>query len=269
MGLKVGVRVNFPVELNRTGLTDVKYEIVKCLVDGTLSSFKVATVAAEITTGTFEGAYLAFFTPDATAYYFWVARSTATGLFTGGVIPVEVGEEKDIEDKIDTADALIDAIIADIGVFPSANYATLAAYVEDIRTRLIAIVADTGAITWGDITTILALVDSAESAGPYSYLDAGGEQDIYEDTAVTRRRIWFEVSNRNMTQTGTFRIYRMVNGANYDLYIEQAVLIAAGEDRAWDAEFTVNQHWKITYEEDVNEAANRDIPYNVIMQVIE
>ena len=36
----------------------------------------------------------------------------------------------------------ITAIIADIGVFPTANYATLAAYVEDIRTRLITILAD-------------------------------------------------------------------------------------------------------------------------------
>ncbi len=54
-----------------------------------------------------------------------------------------------------TADGLIDAIIADIGVFPTANYATLAAYVEDIRTRLIAIVADTGAISWGDITGLV------------------------------------------------------------------------------------------------------------------
>ncbi len=49
----------------------------------------------------------------------------------------------------------IAAIQADIGVFPTANYATLAAYVEDIRTRLIAIVTDTGAIVWGDITGIV------------------------------------------------------------------------------------------------------------------
>jgi len=170
---------------------------------------------------------------------------------------------------IATIDGLIDAITADIGVFPTANYATLAAYVEDIRTRLVAIVADTGAIAWGDITAILGLVDSAEAAGPFSYLDAGGEQDVYEDTVTTRRRITVRVSNRNMTQTGTFRIYVKEDGANYDQYIEQAVLIAAGEDRSWDRDLTLNQHWKITYEEDVDEGANRDIPYNIIAQVIE
>jgi len=41
-----------------------------------------------------------------------------------------------------TLPATLAAIIADIGVFPSANYATLAAYVEDIRIRLIDILAD-------------------------------------------------------------------------------------------------------------------------------
>jgi len=68
-------------------------------------------------------------------------------------LPVDPADASDIatahgllatEAKQDIIDGLIDDIIADIGVFPSANYATLAAYVEDIRTRLIAIVADTG-----------------------------------------------------------------------------------------------------------------------------
>lgn len=148
----------------------------------------------------------------------------------------------------------ITGLVNDMGVFPTANYASLAIYVEDIRTRLIA---------------ILGLIDSGEVAGPFSYLDAGAEQDVYEDTSTTRRRIWFDVSNRNMTQTGTFRIYRKVNGANYDIYIVQAVVVGGGDERAWDREFTTNQHWKITYEEDVDEGANRDIPYNIITQVIE
>ncbi len=119
------------------------------------------------------------------------------------------------------------------------------------------------------IATILGLVDSTEAVGPYSYVDAGGEQDVYEDAVTTRRRIWVSASNRNMTQTGNFRIYRKEDGANYDLYIEEPVLVAAGSERAWDREFTTNQHWKITYEEDVDEGAARAIPYNVIIQVIE
>ena len=120
-----------------------------------------------------------------------------------------------------------------------------------------------------DLSMIKNLVDTTEAAGPYSYLDAGGEQDVYEDTATTRRRIWLDVSNRNMAQTGIFRIYRKVNGVNYDKWLSHPIAIGANDDRAFDVEFTINQHWKITYEEDADEAAARDIPYNVITEVKE
>lgn len=119
------------------------------------------------------------------------------------------------------------------------------------------------------IAILTALVDSVQFTGPKSYLDAGGEQTVRENVLGTRRRIWLNFSNRNMTQTGTFRIYFKVDGGNYDLYVEQPVTVGAGDERAFDAEFTVNQDWKLTYEEDVDEGAARDIPYNFIMQVIE
>jgi len=108
-----------------------------------------------------------------------------------------------------------------------------------------------------------------EAAGPYSYLDAGGEQTVYESNLVTRRRVSVEVSNRNMTQTGVFRLYRKVDGTNYDLWIKQAVAVGASDERAWDKDFVTNQAWKITYTEDVDEAAARAIPFNVITEVFE
>ena len=119
------------------------------------------------------------------------------------------------------------------------------------------------------IAILTALVDSVQFTGPKSYLDAGGEQTVRENILGTRRRIWLNFSNRNMTQTGTFRIYWKVDGANYDLYAKQPVTVGAGDERAFDVEFTVNQDWKLTYEEDVNEGAARAIPYNVIMKEIE
>lgn len=60
-----------------------------------------------------------------------------------------------IDNEIAVIAGLIVDIILDIGVFPTANYATLAAYVEDIRTRLIAIQAD--------LTTIDGIVDDIET----------------------------------------------------------------------------------------------------------
>lgn len=66
----------------------------------------------------------------------------------------------DLQGYLDALDGLIDGIIADLGVFPTVNYATFAAFVEDVRTQLLAIVADTGAIVWGDITTIDGNIDT-------------------------------------------------------------------------------------------------------------
>lgn len=131
-----------------------------------------------------------------------------------------------------------------------------------------------------DVDTLLARLTAAragyldflqttEAAGPYSYLDVGGEQDVYENLVVTRRHVWVSFSNKNMTQTGTFRLYRKEDGATYDLYVAQAVLVAAGSERAFDAEFTTNQHWKLAYQENVDEGAARAIPYNVVQQVVE
>ena len=119
------------------------------------------------------------------------------------------------------------------------------------------------------LDAITALVDTAESAGPFSYLDAGSEQDVVEDTATTRRRIYLEFSNQNMTKTGTFIVYRKVDGSTYDVWTTTPVTVGAGDDWAFDAEFVTNQHWKLTYEEDEDEGAARDIDYNVITQVIE
>ncbi len=65
-----------------------------------------------------------------------------------------------VDEVLYEVDRLIDAIITDIGTFPTANYATIAAYVEDIRTRLIAILADVtglaGAVMRGTDNALLA-----------------------------------------------------------------------------------------------------------------
>ncbi len=67
----------------------------------------------------------------------------------------------------------ITGIINDIGVFPTANYATIAAYVEDMRTRLIAILADVtglaGAVMRGtDGAATDAILTAAHGAGSWA-----------------------------------------------------------------------------------------------------
>jgi len=175
----------------------------------------------------------------------------------------------DVDEMLSAIESKIDlTLIRDLSAIESKLDANLPVDLSGVEAETSAIESKLD-LNLPTLATILGLVDSAEAVGPFSYLDAGGEQDVYEDAVTTRRRIWVSVSNRNMTETGNFRIYRKEDGANYDLYIEEAVLIAAGSERAWDSEFTTNQHWKITYEEDVDEGAARAIPYNVIIQVIE
>jgi len=168
----------------------------------------------------------------------------------GETVPTQANIDTQVDNALDTA-------------VPGAPTA------DSINERVKAIDDLTQASGAGDLAAIKGLVDTAETAGPFSYLDAGGAQDVVEDTAVTRRHIKLEFSNRNMTQTGTFIIYRKVDGTNYDLYASQAVTVGAGDDRAFDAEFSTNQAWKLTYTEDVDEGANRAIPFNIITMVVE
>ncbi|KKM96139.1 hypothetical protein LCGC14_1181170 [marine sediment metagenome] len=158
---------------------------------------------------------------------------------------------------------------ADIDTLLTRLSATRAGYLDELDFDLQGLLTAIAAYLDTEIAAILGLVDSAESVGPYSYLDAGGEQTVVEDTATTRRRIFVEFSNRNMTQTGKFIIYRKTDGTNYDIWATVPCTLGAGDDRAWDAELTTPQHWKLTYTEDVDETAARDIPWNVITQVIE
>jgi len=72
-------------------------------------------------------------------------------LVDGGVIDQLIDAIKAKTDTIvwgdiTALDTLIDGLVADIGVFPTGSYATLAAYVEDIRARLIVILADTNEV---------------------------------------------------------------------------------------------------------------------------
>jgi len=64
-------------------------------------------------------------------------------------------------------------------------------------------------------------------------------------------------------------VYGLKSATVTYLYVSQPVKVVAGSDRAHGTQFTTNQAWKITYEEDADEGAARDIPYNIITQVIE
>ncbi len=119
------------------------------------------------------------------------------------------------------------------------------------------------------VDTIKGLVDTAEAGGACTYLDAGGEQTVYEDAATTRRRISFDIDLNAMTQNGIARVYRKVDGVNYRVWMEHS-FNAAGNEKVWTiTEALTNQAFKITYQESGDEGADRDIPYNVVTQAVE
>lgn len=108
-----------------------------------------------------------------------------------------------------------------------------------------------------------------EAVGPYTYLNAGGNQVVYTDARTVRRLISLELDLSNMAQDGTVRLYRMTDAAIYEIWIEQAFDVA-GAEKIWTRDDIVtSQPFRINYEEAVDEGADRDIPFNVVTRILE
>lgn len=121
------------------------------------------------------------------------------------------------------------------------------------------------------LNSIIAVTEAGEATGTFSYLDAGGEQTILEQTISTRREIKsIHIDTVNLTQNGTLKIHHKIYGTNYrELTPLQVAFTVASDDGIIVLAFTVNNDWKMTWTEGVDEGANRDILYNVIYQELE
>ena len=116
------------------------------------------------------------------------------------------------------------------------------------------------------VTTINNLVDSIEAVGPFSLVDNTNEQTVVEDVALTtRRRISIEFDLSAMTQDGTIRLKRKVDGTTFQVW-NQTAFIQSGAENVFDYEFITNQHWQLTYQATVTEGAVRSIPFNTITE---
>ena len=169
----------------------------------------------------------------------------------------------DVADNVVMSDVVgnkSDAAVTTVGVV-----ASVIAYVKGLLNR---IGAPAGASVSADILVIKNLVDSTETVGSFSLVNDTNEQDVVEELATTRRRVALEFELNAMTQDGTIRVFRKVNGTNYRLYTETA-FTASGSIKVFDAQFVTNQDWKLTYQATVAEGAARSIPFNTITEVIE
>lgn len=116
---------------------------------------------------------------------------------------------------------------------------------------------------------------TSTSNGTFSYLDAGGEQDVAVVTPASGeivQGIWLDLSN--MAQNGTIKIYYKIDGSNYrqvsvsGTVQSYAFTVADGVDGVYipgPFGFGPNQY-KVTYEEGADEGAARAIPYVVVRE---
>jgi hypothetical protein len=147
------------------------------------------------------------------------------------------------------------------------------ANVDAIKDKTDNLPANTGT----ELANIKAKTDligsGVESQGTYTYTDAGAEQTIKEVINTKRvdiKGIWLELNN--MTQDGVIKFYTKINGTDYREIQEYRK--AFGVADAVDYIFVtfncfVNSDFKVTYTEDVDETADRDIYFNLIYKDME
>jgi len=189
--------------------------------------------------------------------------TSATGLFTTDAFTanVEVGDDIVImSNKI----ASIENIIADTNEMQTdwVNGGRLDLLIDELTTQ--------GDTNETKLDSVIAVTESNEITGTLSYLDAGGEQTILEQTISTRRRIdsiWLDAVN--MTQNGTIIFYHKIDASNYREFDRHEFTVATDSDGILIDGFTVNNDWKMSWTEGADEGAARNLPYNVIWQELE
>lgn len=106
----------------------------------------------------------------------------------------------------------------------------------------------------------------------FTYLDAGGEQDVLEILPNDFAFITSVLIDTNaLTQNGSFKLYHKIDGSNYRLSETISFTAASGEPAKviasnFNFKIPIGLGFKLTYEEGVDEGANRDLPYNYVLE---
>ncbi len=104
--------------------------------------------------------------------------------------------------------------------------------------------------------------------GTFSYLDAGGEQTIFEVTGTAKFFVTGIMTDMtNITQNGTFKLYSKIDGTNYKELDSQAFTVATDSDGVlFDFRIPIDTDFKLTYTEGADEGAARDISYKYTLE---
>ena len=142
-------------------------------------------------------------------------------------------------------------------------------YIRDVIGSKTDTTAGNSIISW--LKKIFNITSTVDATGTFSYLDAGVEQTIYELTNSTRKiinGIWLDLVN--MTQNGTIKLYYKIDGTNYRVI--DTVDYTVGVDSVGlliSGPISITEDFKVSYTEDSDEGADRNIPYTMIYEVKE
>jgi hypothetical protein len=102
----------------------------------------------------------------------------------------------------------------------------------------------------------------------FTYLDAGGEQTIFEITSSSKTFIsQIMLDMNNIAQNGVITLYSKIDGTNYrEMAIYGFTFLTDSKGLLINLKIPVDTDFKITYTEDFDEGAARTIPYKYILE---
>ena len=170
-----------------------------------------------------------------------------------------VVEELNVEAKIDAIQTVTDGIVAAHALLATAaNLATTDGKVDAIQT-----VTD-GIVAAHALLATAAQLEPTISSSSYTYIDAGGVQDIVE--VVNTKKILVRgifVDCNTLTQDGTLSFWTKIDGTNYRRVADVSFTQASDDSVMLSINIETDKDFKFTWEEGVDEAADRALPYKL------
>jgi len=233
------------------------------------------------------GFYRADFTPDSAGHWGIRGECSNPKWVSGRWFPVGIGQDDDIETKIDTIDGLVDTLIARLTA-PRAGYldelaaANVPADIDTLLVRLSAIRAGYLDYLNSDSKFLISTAITGEVANSianrvkrvpkftsvddqtHSHADNTNEQTIVELTPSVYTEYKFQFDFTNLTQDATLKVYKKVKSTGSYVEFPNSRLTIGTEQRAGmeSVKTATKIALKLTLTSSIAEGASRDVDFN-------
>lgn len=133
------------------------------------------------------------------------------------------------------------------------------------------VIPDSGALTSiaQDATVAKSTqIDPTITTATYTYLDAGGAQDVVEVVNTDKALVkGIFVDCTTLTQNGTLTFSVKIDGTNYRVVKSQSFTVASDDSIYMPIDMAIDDDFKFSYTEGVDETADRDLPYKLVYEV--